>query len=93
MKFNTNSSWWDYGLSLPDPPPFLLGVFLGVVLWVWKKRLVCFFFQIVLLAAHLKRNDVSFWLKAGQLAFEQNNLSLAARCYSKGKLLNVAVIM
>lgn len=58
-----------------------------------EKKTSFLFFQIVLLAAHLKRNDVSFWLKAGQLAFEQNNLSLAARCYSKGKLLNVAVIM
>ena len=43
--------------------------------------------QVVLLTAHLKRNDISFWIKSGQLALEQHDPSLAVRCYSKGMRL------
>ena len=43
-----------------------------------------FFVQILVISAHLKRSDVELWAKAGQLAVELGNLSLASRCYQQG---------
>ena len=40
--------------------------------------------QILVISAHLKRSDVELWAKAGQLAVELSNLSLASRCYQQG---------
>ena len=43
--------------------------------------------QILVISAHLKRSDVELWAKAGQLALDMSNLSLASRCYQQGPLV------
>ncbi len=39
--------------------------------------------QILLIAAHLKRSDVTLWAKTADLAVEHGQLSLALQCFSK----------
>ena len=41
-------------------------------------------FQILLIAAHLKRTDQDLWLKCASLAKKQRKLPMAVKCLSKG---------
>ena len=45
-------------------------------------------FQILLIAAHLKRTDPDLWRKCASMAKEQENLKLTIKCLSQGELTN-----
>lgn len=49
-------------------------------------------FQILLIAAHLKRTDKELWLQSAALAKKLKNFRVASQCISKGELSHILLL-